>query len=561
MAQTLSADQVTGESTENVAVALSRQRLIPVLVALLLGMLLAALDQTVVGTAMPRVIADLGGSNISWVYTAYLLASTVAVPIYGKLSDIYGRRIFFIGGMVLFLLGSALSGTSQSMTQLIIYRAIQGLGAGALMPIAQAIIGDIFTPAERGKWQGLFTGVFGLATIVGPILGGFITDNWGWRWTFYVNMPVGAVALVAAALTLPRLSQHRQHKIDYFGSAALVLWSVPLLLALSFGGNQYAWNSWQIIAMFVFAAVMLIAFIVIELRAAEPIISPRLFTNSIFIVSVFTMFLLSAGMFGAILYLPYFVQDVMGQSATNSGAILTPMMLGFIFASLVSGLLLSRTGKYKVIALVEFAIGAVGMFLFSRMTVDTTNGELLRNMVITGLGIGGVMSLFTIVVQNAFPLNKIGEVTASLSFFRSMGGTIGLAVLGAVLTNGFSDNLKTNMAKVMATLPTAVRQHLPSGGISSIGQIQGSSAALQAKFAALGPEGIAIYHQLMLAVRTSFSSAITEVFLIGAVMMALSFVATLFLREIPLRKSLKPAEASTEAAQAETEPLAVDLTF
>ena len=555
MAETLSAAPASGAGEPlSLSDTLSKQRLIPVLIGLMLGMLLAALDQTVVGTAMPRVISDLGGQNISWVYTSYLLASTVGVPIYGKLSDIYGRRIFFLAGMAIFLLGSALSGTSQDMTQLIIYRGIQGLGAGALMPIAQAIIGDIFPPSERGKWQGLFIAVFGLATIVGPVLGGWITDNWGWRWVFYVNMPVGILALIFAGITMPNLVVRRRHKIDYLGSAALVLWSVPLLLAISFGGNQYAWNSWQILSLFAAAAVMLLAFIVIELRAAEPIISPRLFKNSIFSVSMLTTFLLSAGMFGAILYLPYFVQDVLGQSATNSGVVLTPMMLGFMFSSLVGGQILSRTGKYKVLALGGFAVASVGMYLLSRMNIATSNAELVRNMIITGLGIGVMMSLFTIVVQNAFPFRMLGEVTATLSFFRSMGGTIGLAALGAVMTNAFTNNLQSSM-------PAALKPYISVNSLTNVGQSAngGSSAAMQAKFAQFGPQGAVLLHQLETAVKTSFSSAVTEIFLIGTGMMILAFVATLFLKEIPLRKSNRHAEASAETSgSVESEPVAVD---
>ncbi len=326
----------------------------------MLGMLLAALDQTIVGTALPRIVANLGGlDHYAWVATAYLLASTVSIPLYGKLSDIYGRRIFFIGGMVLFLIGSALSGTSQDMTQLIIYRGIQGLGAGALMPLAIAIIGDIFSPSERGKWQGLITAVFGLATIVGPILGGAITDNWGWRWVFYVNMPIGIIAIVTAGFVMPKTLRRMQHTIDYAGAAALVAFSVPLLLAFSWAGSQYDWNSWQIILLFVISAVMLGVFILIELRAVEPIISPRLFKNSIFLVSTIAMFMVGAGMFGAILYLPLFVQAVTGNSATNSGVVLTPMMLGFMFSSIVGGQILSRTGRYKILAIIGFAVASI----------------------------------------------------------------------------------------------------------------------------------------------------------------------------------------------------------
>ncbi len=555
---TLDADTPTSADTpvevaQGSGIQLSLRQLVPILIGLMLGMLLAALDQTVVGTAMPKVVAQLGGSNITWVYTSYLLASTVGVPIYGKLSDIYGRRIFFMGGMIIFLIGSALSGTSQNMTQLIIYRGIQGLGAGALMPIAQAIIGDIFPPSERGKWQGIFIAVFGLATILGPLLGGAITDHWTWRWVFYVNMPVGIIGLIAAGLTLPGRFNYRHHKIDYLGSVALVLWSVPLLLAVSFGGNELAWDSWQIIALFAFAAVMLVTFIIIELRSPEPIISPRLFKSSIFTISTMTTFLLSAAMFGAIAFLPYFVQDVLGESATNSGVVLTPMMLGFMFSSVVGGQLLSRTGRYKILALVGFAVATVGMLLLWQMDIHTTNGELYRNMVVTGLGIGVMMSLFTIVVQNAFPIQRIGEVTSTLSFFRSMGSTIGLTVLGAVLTNSFSSNLQ-------GSIPAPLKPFVSASQLSNIGQSSsGGGINVQQIAAHFGQQAPLLLQQLEIAVKTSFSSAITDLFLISAIMMGVCFVLTLFLREIPLRKSNKPAGDGKQTPESEAESVPVDL--
>ncbi len=534
------------EAQEEKSQHLDMGRRTPILIGLILGMLLAALDQTVVGTAMPHVIAELGGQaqTIAWVATSYLLASTVGVPIYGKLSDIYGRRIFFMGGMALFLLGSALSGASHDMTQLIIFRGVQGLGAGALMPIAQAIIADIFPPAERGKWQGLFMAVFGLATILGPFLGGWITDNWGWRWVFYVNMPVGAVAFVTAGFTIPSIVSHRKHRIDYLGSATLIGWTVPLLLALTWGGNQYAWDSWQVLSLLGGAAVMLLTFILIETRVAEPIISPSLFKNSIFSVASLATALLAAGMFGAIFFLPYFVQYVMGESATNSGVVLTPLMLGFMVSSIIGGQILSRTGRYKILALTGFTIAIIGMLLLYRMDVNTTDPILLRNMVITGLGIGVLMSLFTIVVQNAFPVQKIGEVTANLTFFRSMGSTIGLAVFGAIFTNALTSNMQNNM-------PAALKPFIPVSKLTNLGQTQGGSGALQAMFAKLGPQGIELFHELMASIKLSFAQSIDGVFLMGAGMMALAFIATLFLKEIPLRKSNKAIEADGAPAPME----------
>lgn len=516
--------------------SVSQKRLAFVLVGVVLGMLLAALDGTIVGTAMPTIIADLGGlAHYSWVFTAYLLASTVTVPIYGKLSDIYGRRIFFVGGMAIFLVGSALSGLSQDMTQLILFRGIQGIGAGALMPIAMAIIGDLFPSAQRAKWQGALTAIFGLATIIGPTLGGLITDNWGWPWVFYVNMPLGVVAILTSLLAMPGQSQRRAHTIDYAGTATMVAGTVPLLLAFSFAGSEYAWGSAQIIGLLIVAVVMLSIFSFIETRAREPIISPSLFKNRVFTVSMIATFLTSVGMYGAISYLPLFVQGVMGNSATNAGAVLTPMMIGFIISSIIGGQILGHTGRYKALALGGFIVGAFGMFLFSQMGVATTNGTLVRNMLITGLGIGISMSLFTIVVQNAFPARQLGEVTAGLAFFRSIGGTIGVALLGSVMTNRFQSAFGTN-------LPDELRQRLPADQLTALRNPQvllspAATARIHETFAAFGQQSDTLFNQFMLAIRQSLSAAVTTLFAAAMVAMILAFVACLFLREIPLRKS------------------------
>jgi EmrB/QacA subfamily drug resistance transporter len=523
----------------------SRGRIIAILIGVILGMLLAGLDQTIVGTALPRIVASLGGlEHYAWVVTAYLLASTVSIPLYGKLSDIYGRRIIFISGMVIFLIGSALAGTSQNMTQLIIFRGIQGLGAGALIPIAQAVIGDLFPPSERGKWQGLIFAVFGLTTIIGPTLGGWITDTWGWSWVFYVNMPVGVIAILTTGFALPRTMRRVQHTIDYLGAISLVAWTVPLLLAFSWAGTQYAWNSWQIIGLFSVAALMLLLFVLIELHAAEPIITPRLFNNSIFLISVIAMFLVSAGIFGVILYLPLFAQGVLGQSATNSGVVLTPMMLGFIFSSIVGGQLFSRTGRYKLLAICGFALAAIGTFLLSRMAVTTTEGELIRNMIITGLGAGLLLSLFTIVVQNAFPYRQLGEVTASLNFFRSIGSTMGVAVMGTIMTNAFQSNLQSNM-------PQALRRLVPADRLAQLQNPQvllapDALTKIQHSFAAFGAQGMVLFQQLIEAIRVSLATAITNVFFLGFIIMLLGLFVTLFLREIPLRNSdtAQPEEAT-----------------
>jgi EmrB/QacA subfamily drug resistance transporter len=534
--QTASGIQASTQEFQPLSETLSRGRIFSILIGVMLGMLLAALDQTIVGTALPHIVASLGGlDHYAWVVTGYLLASTVSIPIWGKLSDIYGRRAFFILGMVIFLVGSALAGTSQNMTELIIYRSIQGLGAGAMMPIAMAIIGDIFSPAERGKWQGLIVAVFGLASIVGPTLGGWITDNWGWRWVFYVNMPVGVIAIITAGFVMPKLVTRRQHIIDYLGVVTLIAGTVPLLLAFSWAGTQYPWVSWQVISMFIFSAVMLVIFVLVEMRAVEPIISPQLFKNSIFTVSTISMFLVSAGMFGAILYLPLFVQGVLGNSATDSGLVLTPLMLGFMFSSIVGGQLLSRTGRYKILAMAGFTIAAIGMFLLSRMTPDTSQSEVVRNMIITGLGIGVMMSLFTIIVQNAFPYRQLGEVTASLTFFRSIGSTMGVAVMGTIMINSFQNALQTN-------IPATLKHVIPADRLAQLENPQlllspDLVAKIQQSFASLGSQGLSLFRQLIEAIQTSLSTAITNVFFLGFIIMVLGLVSVLFLREIPLRKN------------------------
>ena len=530
------------------APALSRGRTISILIGVLLGMLLSSLDQTIVGTAMPRVIAELNGlSHYAWVFTSYMLASTVMVPIYGKLSDIYGRRWFFIGGMALFLLGSALSGLSQSMTELILFRAVQGLGAGAIMPIAIAIIGDIFTPAERGRWQGVMMAVFGLASIVGPSLGGWITDQWGWRWVFYVNMPVGVVAMIGAGLTLPKHSQHRKHTIDFAGAATLVATAVPLLLAFSWAGSEYPWASPQVIGLLLFATVMGVTFVFIERRAPEAIISPALFKNRIFTVSVLATFLVSGGMFGATMYLPLFAQGVVGVSAAQAGAALTPLMLGFMVSSTIGGQILSRTGRYKYLALTGFVVATVGMVLMSRMDAAAGTATVVRNTVITGLGIGMMMSLFTIVVQNAFSIDRLGQVTASLQFFRSIGGTISVAILGTLMTNRFQSAFQE-------ALPAAVRSVVPAAQLEALGNPQillapQTTAGIRESFSALGPQGQVLFQQLMEAIRGSLATAITGLFLAGAVAMVLGFIITLFLPEIPLRRGRARVPGAAPAAQ------------
>jgi EmrB/QacA subfamily drug resistance transporter len=516
---------------------ISQQQLVLVLISVMLGMLLSAVDQTVVGTAMPRIIADLNGlKEYAWVTTSYMLASTVTVPLYGKLSDIYGRKPFFLLGMILFLLGSALSGTSQNMTQLILFRGIQGLGAGALMPIVIAIIGDIFPPAERGKWQGLLMAVFGLASILGPWAGGAITDHWGWRYVFYVHMPIGALALIFCVIALPSAYRKTEHLVDVWGAVLLAVAAVPMLLGFSWAGNQYPWGNWHILSAFAVALAGWIAFAWWELRFSEPIISPRLFKNSVFAISVLASFLVTFGMFGAIMYIPLFMQAVVGDSAQNSGVMLTPMMLGFMVSSIVGGQIMSRTGKYKALSIVTLAIAIVGMWLLSHMGATSTNGLVVRNMVVMGLGIGTMMSLFTIVVQNAFPFNMIGSVTANLQFFRSIGGTVGIAVLGSVLTSRFTHALPHK-------IPLSVQRLAGSSALSGLANPSvllspDANAELTHAFARFGRQGLVMAHELLYGIRAALSLGIDRDFFIGAILLAVALVTLFFLPEIPLRKQM-----------------------
>lgn len=530
---------------------LSNRRIAAILVSVMLGMLLAALDQTVVGTALPRIIADLNGlQHYAWVGTAYLLASAASMPIWGKLSDAFGRRRFFITGMVIFVVGSALCGQSRNMVELIAFRGLQGLGAGAMMPIVQAIIGDLFPPAQRARWQGLLFAVFGVATIIGPLLGGYITDNIGWRWTFYVNLPVGIVALVAAVVALPAHVTLRRHVIDYLGAALLVAAAVPLLLGFSWAGSTYPWGSPMVVGSFILSAVMWVAFILRERLAPEPVLSPNLFRNRIFTVSAVATALQSAGMFGTIMFLPLFVQGVMGKTATNSGIILMPLMIGAILTSIGAGQLLARTGKYKIPVILGFVALVVGMYLLSRMGVNVSQLTLSRDMVIVGIGLGVGMSAFTIIVQNQFPPVRLGEVSAGLQFFRQIGSTIGVAVFGTILNSSFSSALSTNM-------PAPLRQLAAGGG--ALGRLDNpqvllSSQArttLTAAFSKLGPQGQQLFGEFMNAIRASLQSAITHLFLLATFVSVAGLLVVLFLREDPLRRTFMVDEMILEGISPE----------
>jgi EmrB/QacA subfamily drug resistance transporter len=517
--------------------SLPRREVIITMVGVLLAMFLGSLDQTVVGTAMPRIIADLGGfTQYTWVTTAYIITSTIAIPITGKLTDMYGRKRFYVGGLAIFIAGSLLCGFSHTMTQLIFFRGFQGIGAGIMMANAFIVISDIFPPAERGKYQGLVAGVFGLSSVIGPTLGGYITDTLSWHWVFFVNIPLGVLIVVLFIFFFPHLRpDNLKHRIDYLGITTLILAVVPVLLALTWAGIEYPWLSARIIGMFVFSAVMTVLFVIIESRSKEPIIPMWIFKDRIVSVSTFVMFITGFGMFGGIIFIPLFFQGVLGKSATSGGSLLTPMMLGLVAGSIISGQILSRAGgHYKLQGAFGLAIMALGMFMLSRMSVETSNATAITNIVITGFGLGITMPLYVIAIQNALPYSVMGAATSTAAFFRSIGGAFGLAIFGSVMNNRFSSEFTNG-------LPSAVQAVIPQDLLKSLTHnpqalfSTGASDQLKSAFEQLGPQGAALFQQVLQTLKLSLGSAITEVFLIALILVALGWVANLFLKEIPLR--------------------------
>ncbi len=517
--------------------SLPRKQVVVTLVGVMLAMFLGSLDQTVVGTAMPRIISDLGGfGQYTWVTTAYMITSAVTVPIVGKLTDIYGRKIFYISGIAIFLLGSVLCGFSQTIVQIIIYRGIQGIGAGVMMANAFTVIGDLFPPAVRGKYQGLMSSVFGLSSIIGPTLGGFITDSLSWHWVFFINVPLGLAVIFLFVFFFPNFRPDKlKHRIDYPGASLLILFVVPFLLALSWGGVEFAWDSPQIIGMFAFTAVALFFFILIERRSQEPIVPLSLFKNRIVAISQIMNFLMAFGMFGSIIFVPLFFQGVLGATATTSGSFLTPMMLGTVFGSFISGQFLSRTGgHYRIQGAIGVAILVVGFFLLSRMTVATSYGSAVRDIIITGFGMGINMPLYIIAVQNAVPYNFLGAATSATAFMRSLGGTVGLAIFGSVMNNRFAAELAMRIPpEIKAIVPPQQLDALvnnPQALVNPAAQSQ-----LQGIFGQMGQQGVTLFNDVLQALRQSLDSAISHVFLYAFVIMVLAFIVNLFIKEIPLR--------------------------
>ncbi|WP_073239315.1 MDR family MFS transporter [Desulforamulus putei] len=505
----------------------SRRNLL--IAGLLLGMFFSSLDQTIVGTAMPRIIGELGGLDIlAWVTTAYMLSSTTVVPIAGKLADLYGRRILYVAGILVFMSGSALCGTSQNMTELIIYRGLQGLGGGIMMPMAMTIVGDIFPPEKRGKWQGVMGAVFGLSSIIGPTIGGWFVDYATWRWVFYINLPVGMVAAVAIFSGLQGEKRLKDKVvIDYWGAITLVIGVVSLLLGLSLGGKDYPWGSWQILGLLGLAFIFLLAFVFIERKAEEPILSLDLFRNRVFAITNIVGFLLGLGMFGAIMFLPLFLQGVVGVSATQSGNTMIPMMFAMMITSMLGGQLISKAG-FRTLFVAGTGIMTVGFYRLSAMTVHTTQLGAIANIVVLGIGMGFVMPTLTIAVQQAFPPEQRGVATSATQFFRSIGGTLGMTVLGVVMNHQSVKILERDFFPIVQQIPAM--QAGPFGNMLAKAQSdpQGLFNAL------LSPETLnkipVQWQQILLPpLKVALSDSLHVVFLVAAGIMVLGVFVSLLM--------------------------------
>ncbi len=527
------------------AVELSRRARFEVLGAILLALLLGALDQTIVGTALPRIVTDLNGNDLyTWAVTIYLLTSTISVPFYGKLSDFFGRKPLLLFGITVFLVGSALSGLSQTMEQLILFRGIQGVGAGSLFPISLAVIGDLFTPAERGKYQGLFGAVFGLSALVGPALGGFITDNISWHWIFYINLPLGLISLAVVARVLPSIRRpHGGLNLDWPGGLLFVAGMIPFLIGLT-NAQSADWTEPQVGGLIALGLALLAVFLVVETRVKEPILPLALWRDLTYAGSMVATFFASFGFFAAIIFLPRYYQVVLGESATVSGYALIPLLVGVIASSIVSGQIVARTGRYKVLLLGAITLLGIGSFLFTNLGAATATPTIWLWQAVLGIGIGPTLAVFTIVIQNAVPFSQLGVATSNLTFFRQIGGTVGLSVAGSLfgtqLTRLLPDRLVAN------GIPQQFVDQFDVGGAGSsfdLNSIVGVGTDLGAAILAGVPEPLRatvepFVPNIVTSIYEAISFAIGSVFWLGVGAAAIAFVGVLVIRELPLRTTM-----------------------
>lgn len=516
-----------------------RKRIAWILAGALSGLLLSAMDQTVVATALPKIVEDLGGfSHYAWVFTAYMLASTATIPILGKLSDLYGRKATFLAGLAIFTAASILSGVSSTMNELIVFRGLQGIGAGAILSNTFILIGDIFPPAERGKWQGIVGAVFGISSVLGPLVGGYLTDQWSWHWVFFINLPIGVVSAAILMLAMPPRACSERRPIDYRGAVLLVSGVVSLLLAVQYLSDSSIRSSWEVGLLMIVAATMLALFVWNERRVPEPIQPPFLFSEPIFVVSAAVVFLASGTLFGAVLFIPLYAQLVAGYSATDAGILLMPLMLSMVAAATLAGQIISRTGTYRRVALWGMILATVGFFLLSRLSVPPSRHWMMLDLVLVGAGLGTTFPVYMISVQNAFPHHILGVVTASIQFFRSMGGAIGAALFGTFLTlrlDAYFAHLPAELRSSASELTNALSDPmtlLNSGGLSNM---KPESVTATSSLQSAGQASFEILRQ-------AFGAAMQELYLFGTALLLVALAIAYYLKEIPLRKSNLPTE-------------------
>ena len=521
------------------------------LIGVMFAMFLASLDQTIVATAIPRIMADLDGfDRFTWISTAYIVASTSVVLITGAVSDVYGRKWLFVGAIAIFLVGSALAAFSPTMNALIVFRGVQGLGGGMIMALSFVTIADLFPPNERAKYMGIISAMFGVSSVLGPTLGGFITDQLSWEWIFLVNIPLGIPVIGLFIKLFPNARRDGpKRKIDVAGAVLVVFAIVPGLLGLSWGGNQYEWSDPLVAGSLIFSGIALVVFVIYETRIAEPLLPLTVFNNRIVGIALLVTFLTGFAMFGAIFFIPLLFQGVLGASPTASGSFLTPMMLGIVFGAASSGQILARTGgHYRLQGIVGVSIMASGMFLLSRVSADTTQAYALIAAVIMGFGLGTSFPLFTIAVQNGVPQQYLGVATSSTQFFRSVGGSIGLALFGSYMVRQFKDGMQDNLpTEAFETVPPQLLNQITSNPNALLNS-EGSESLLNA-FSASGESGVALGDQVFGAIRESLAGAIGDVFFLAFIFVVIAVLATTLIREVPLRKRGGPPQSppSSEA--------------
>lgn len=509
---------------------LSKNKKILVMAGLMFGLLLAAIDGTIVATAMPEIIGSLDGfSYYAWPMTAFLLTLTISMPLFGKLADSYGFKPTYIFGVIIFLVGSVLCGLSQNMIELILFRGLQGVGGAILSSNSLAIIGILYPPEQRAKFIGIAGSAAGLGSIIGPALGGFITDSLSWRWIFYINIPIGIIALFIMIIALPSYKPDQERKkIDFLGAGALIIALVPLLLAFTWGGTDYDWNSIQIIGMFVFSIAMIAAFLFFETKAEDPIIPLSLFHRSVFNYSAVETFLMAAIMMGVSIFVPLFVQGVVGKSASQSGAILTPLMLSMIVAAILSGTVISKTHRYKFQAIAGFAITGIGMLLLANMGVKTENSTVIINMIVVGFGLGIVMPIFNVTAQNSATERQMGVVTSSIQLFKYLGQTISGSVLGTILISTLTNSLN-NMDT--GSLPSNVAAVLKDP--NSLSNSEALTTIMEKLPQTLLPE----FLKAIDSMKQFLSDSIHQIFIICIFLVAIGIVSMIFMKEVPLAKA------------------------